>query len=67
LTNEEAIVNNDLQKISGTDAEVLYVWDPSDAINLHRRAFLGRIRALSAIDQPYATRYQTGYEIKELL
>jgi hypothetical protein len=67
LTNEEAILNNDIQKISGTDQEVLYIYDPSDALNLHRRAFLGRLRTLSPIDQPYATRFQTGYEIKELL
>ena len=67
LTNEEAILNNDIQKISGTDAEVLFVYDPSDAVNLHRRSFLGRIRTLSPIEQPYATRFATSYEIKELL
>lgn len=67
LTDEEAILNNDIQKISGTDQEVLYIYDPSDTVNLSRRAFLGRIRALSAIEQPYTTRFQTGYEIKELL
>lgn len=67
LTNEEAILNNDIQKISGTDAEVLFVYDPSDAVNLNRRSFLGRIRTLSPIEQPYATRFATSYEIKELL
>lgn len=67
LTNEEAILNNDIQKISGTDQEVLFVYDPSDAVNRHRRSFLGRIRTLSPIEQPYATRFATNYEIKELL
>lgn len=67
LTNEEAILNNDIQKISGTDAEVLFIYDPSDVMNLQRRSFLGRIRTLSPIEQPYATWFFTGYEIKELL
>ena len=67
LSDSEAVFNNDLQKLSGTDAEVLYIWDPSDTANLQRRAFLGRIRSLSAIEQPYATLFRTGYEIKELL
>lgn len=67
LSDSEAIFNNDLQKISGTDAEVLYIWNPSDTENLQRRAFLGRIRSLSAIEQPYSNMFRTGYEIKELL
>lgn len=67
LTSEEAVLNNDIQKISGTDAEVLFVYDPSDNLNLSRRSFLGRIRTMSPIEQPYATRFATNYEIKELL
>jgi len=67
LTYAESILNNDIMKISGTDAEILYIWDDADALNLQRRAFLGRLRALSPISQPYNTRYQTSYEIKELL
>ena len=67
LDSGYAILNNDIQKISGTDAEILYAYDPSDTLNLHRRAFLGRIRSMSPIEQPYATMFQTSYEIKELL
>ena len=67
LTYAESILNNDIMKISGTDAEILYIWDDADALNLQRRAFLGRLRTLSPISQPYNTRYQTTYEIKELL
>jgi hypothetical protein len=67
LTYAESILNNDIMKISGTDLEVLYIWDSADALNLQRRSFLGRLRALSPISQPYNTRYQTTYEIKELL
>jgi hypothetical protein len=67
LTYAESILNNDIMKISGTDAEILYIWDDADALNLQRRAFLGRLRTLSPIAQPYNTRYQTTYEIKELL
>ena len=67
LTYAESILNNDIMKISGTDLEVLYIWDSSDELNLQRRSFLGRLKALSPISQPYNTRYQTTYEIKELL
>jgi len=67
LTYTESILNNDIMKISGTDLEVLYIWDSADALNLQRRSFLGRLKALSPISQPYNTRYQTTYEIKELL
>jgi hypothetical protein len=67
LTYAESILNNDIMKISGTDLEVLYIWDSADALNLQRRSFLGRLKALSPISQPYNTRYQTTYEIKELL
>jgi len=67
LDYSESIVNGDIIKISGTDAEVLYIYDNSTALDLNRRAFLGRLRTLSAIQQPYNTRFQTSYEIKELL
>jgi hypothetical protein len=67
LTYAESILNNDIMKISGTDLEVLYIWDSADSLNLQRRSFLGRLRALPTISQPYNTRYQTTYEIKELL
>ena len=67
LTYAESILNNDIMKLSGTDLEVLYIWDSADALNLQRRSFLGRLRSLSPISQPYNTRYQTTYEIKELL
>lgn len=67
MDSNEAALNNDIQKICGTDAEVLFVYDPNDEVNLYRRSFLGRIRSLSPIEQPYATRFATSYEIKELL
>ena len=67
LQYSESIINGDIIKISGVDAEVLYIYDDNTALDLHRRAFLGRLRALSPISQPYNTRYQTTYEIKELL
>lgn len=67
LVNEEAILNGDIQKIAGTDQEVLFVYNPEDSINLNRRAFLGRLRSMSSIEQPYSTRFSSSYEIKELL
>jgi hypothetical protein len=67
LDYDESIINGDIIKISGTDAEVLYIYDSDTELYLHRRAFLGRLRTLSPISQPYNTRFQTSYEIKELL
>lgn len=67
LTYDESIVNGDIMKISGTDAEVLFIYNNGTALDLNRRSFIGRLRALSPISQPYNTRYQTTYEIKELL
>lgn len=67
LTYGESIINGDIIKISGVDAEVVFIYDDSTALDLNRRAFLGRLMALSPISQPYNTRHQTTYEIKELL
>lgn len=67
MSSSESIINADLMKISDTDSEVVFVYDPDDSISLGRNSFLGRLRTLSAIEQPYATLFRTSYEIKELL
>lgn len=67
LTDAEALLNNDIMKLSGTDNEILYIWDDEDTENLQKRSFLGRLRSLSPIVQPYYNKHQTSYEIKELL
>ena len=67
LDSSDSILNADLMKISDTDSEVVFVYDPDDAIGIGRKSFLGRLRTLSAIEQPYTQFYRTAYEIKELL
>lgn len=67
LESNDAYINSDLQKISDTEAEIVFVYDPDDPIALSRKSFLGRLRTLSPIEQPYTTFYRTSYEIKELL
>lgn len=67
LNQSDSIINSDMMRISGVDAEVVFVWDNSTDIIRNRRGFLGRLRSLSQIEQPYNTRFQTTYEIKELL
>lgn len=67
LDSSDSILNADLIKISDTDSEVVFVYDPDDAIGIGRKSFLGRLRTLSAIEQPYTQFYRTAYEIKELL
>jgi len=67
LDSSDALLNSDLMKISDTDQEVVFVYDQDDAIGISRRSFLGRLRTLSPIEQPYTQFFQTSHEIKELL
>jgi hypothetical protein len=68
LQHEEAMTRAlDIQRVAGTHSEVLFVWDPEDVQQLIRRSFLGRLRELNPIEQPYHNAYQTSFVIKELL
>lgn len=57
----------DIQKLVDIHGEVLYLWDPEDGEYLSRTSFLGRLRQLDAIEQPYYDKYSSTFEIKELL
>lgn len=57
----------DLMRVVGISKEVLYMWDMGDTVYRLRRSFMGRLRALSPIEMPYATLTKTAFEIKELL
>lgn len=67
LDASDSSLNADLMKVQDTDQECVFVYDADDSIGISRKSFLGRLRTLSPIEQPYATTYQTNYEIKELL
>lgn len=57
----------DMQRIAKTVNEVLYIRDPSETHNLKRNAFMGRVRELSPIEDPFVNSNSTSYEIKEIL
>jgi len=67
LDASDSSLNADLMKVQDTDQECVFVYDADDSIGISRKSFLGRLRTLSPIEQPYTTTYQTSYEIKELL
>ena len=57
----------ELQRISGIDKEVIYIYDPSDTYNKLRRSFIGRIRQFGEIEHPNVAQYSAAFEIKETL
>lgn len=57
----------ELQRRAGIDAEILFIFDPSDTVHAIRRQFLGRLRQLSAIEYPFHDTHKVAIEIKELL
>jgi hypothetical protein len=57
----------DMQRVSGISKEVLFSWSLDDVDRGVRRSFLGRMRSLSPIEQPYYDAHKAQFEIKELL
>ena len=57
----------ELQRNIDIHGEVLFIFDPTDAVNRHRRSFLGRLRQLSALEHPYLDTYRLPLEIQEIL
>ena len=68
MSQAEAMANAfEIQRSAGVNKEVLFVWDPDDTVHALRRQFLGRLRTLSAIENPGPDRWRSPFEIKELL
>lgn len=58
----------DLMRVAaGVRREVLFCGDPGAGKHLTRRTFLGALRKLSAIEEPYAGAHEAAFEIKELI
>lgn len=58
----------DLNRVAaGAKREVLFQYDPADTVDSVRRSFLGRLRQLSALEEPQPLALQGAFEIKELL
>jgi len=68
LKDDEAMTRSlDMQRIVDVHGEVFFVYDPEDTIHLIRRSFLGRARQLNALEIAFTDRWNTNYEIKELV
>lgn len=57
----------EMQRLVGVSGEVLVLPDPDDALNQPRRAFVGRLRQLNPVTQPYNAVMTTSYEVKEIV
>lgn len=57
----------ELTRRQGTTSEVLFVSDPDDRENVHRRNFLGRLNQLNPLEYPYWNNTSMGFEIKEVI
>lgn len=64
---DEALSNAfEIQRQAGVDGEVLFIYDPDDTVHSLRRRFLGRLRELSPIEDPYQNHHSTNFIIEEL-
>lgn len=69
LTTDEMLRGAfDLQRVAaGARREIWFQYDPDDGEHSVRRSMFGRLRQISAIEEPYANGLETGLEVKELL
>jgi hypothetical protein len=69
LATDEMLRNAfDLQRVAaGARREVVWQYDPADVEHAIRRTVFGRLRQLSAIEEPYFALMKTAFEVKELL
>lgn len=56
-----------LRAAAGVRREVLFCADPAAGKHLTRKTFLGAMRKLSAIEEPYVNGHEAAFEIRELL
>lgn len=68
LPEDEALAQAfEIQRRLGIDRQLYYVWDPHDAINLHRRSFLATMRELTPLEFPLPGRAATAFQLEEVL
>lgn len=66
----EEMLSNAMDVIAcggGPQRELLFVYDPADGVHAVRRTVFGRLRKLSAIEEPQYGRLDAAFEIKELV
>jgi hypothetical protein len=55
----------EIMRRSGSTREVLFQWDTEDTLHALRRQFMGRLRALSAVENVNVDAHSSVWEIKE--
>ena len=56
-----------LQRLLGTSGQLFFVYDPADAVAMWERSFLAVLKALTALDAPYAGRFGVPFQLVEEL
>lgn len=67
LSADEANVIDEIQRREGLFGELIVINNPYNADELQRRAFIGRLRELSAIEWPWPRIRSTPISVEELL
>lgn len=68
LPADEALEQGfDMQRLAGTSGQLMFVFDPEDTTHMHRRAFLGVLRELTALEYPYYTDTSIPFQVIEEL
>lgn len=57
----------DMQRKLGVSGEVFYMGDADDTQHILRKSFLGRMRKLSPLENPYFNNTKMAFEIKEII
>ena len=67
-TEDEAMGSGyELIRKQSTTKDVFFVWNPDDRLNLQRRSFLARLRALNPIEHDFFNNNTLQFELKERL
>lgn len=68
LSVDEAMANLfEIDRRSGIDQEVIYIFDTADTYHALRRRYLGTIKTLSPVQYPYGNALTKTYSIEEVL
>lgn len=68
MPDDEMVVQvTDMQRRLGINGQLFWIFDPDDTTQLHRRAFLARMRSLSPLEYAVIGRSSTTFELSEVI
>jgi hypothetical protein len=68
LSKDEAFTKTYvMQRQQGIHSEVFFCYDPDIDQTMYLRTFLGRLKSIDPISQPYVDRYETSFNLIEIL